>query len=115
MAELTVTPLLAHLRPTVAFDRLDDRAHLHHVLLRRLAWARTIVPHAYCLRDARAHRRPVGLHAPLRPRPVCCAGRGRRRRRAVHEPLRLWPGPAAGRLPAPRALLPRNAPCAWRL
>ena len=42
--------------------------------------------------DARPGRRPVGVHASLRPRAVRRAGARRRRRRADHQPLRLRVG-----------------------
>ena len=69
--------------------------------------------------DARPGRRPVGVHAALRPRAVRRAGARRRRRRADHQPLRLRRGrrrPTATRvrelvLP-PRAGRGRVARCA---
>ena len=59
--------------------------------------------------DASPHRRPVGVHAPLRPRAGERAGPSRRRGRADHQPVRLRLGPRARRLRGARAVLP---PCA---
>ena len=59
--------------------------------------------------DACPRRRPIRVHAPVRPRAVHGAG-GRGRRRGVdHEPLPVRRGPGPGRLPDQRALLPPRA------
>ena len=62
-------------------------------------------PRIVGLREA-ARRRPLGLHAALRPRAVRGARPGRHRRRAVHEPLSLRRAAGARRIRAPRAVLP---------
>ena len=56
--------------------------------------------------DESPARRPLGLHAALRPRPRGGARARRRRGRAADQPLPLRPGAAGRRLPGRRALLP---------
>ena len=68
---------------------------------------RSTRPHAAA--DARPPRRPLGVHAAVRPRAGECARRRRRERRAVHEPVCLRRGSAARRLCGPRAVLPACA------
>ena len=60
--------------------------------------------------DASPHRRPLGVHAALRPRAVRARWRGRGRRgRADHQPVRLRRRPRARRLRGARAVLPPRA------
>ena len=61
--------------------------------------------------DASPHRRPVGVHASLRPRAVGGARERRRRGRADHQPIRLRRGARARRLRGARAVLPPRPRC----